>query len=116
MKPFNYEKAREFLKQKENNRKALIKKRFIQATHDFDVITNEVASRYNPSKIYQWGSLLNERHFSEISDIDIALDWMISSSFFKSFGTSTMFTPEEVTFYVLCYNVHSTINKVRRVS
>lgn len=29
---------------------------------------------YKPLRIYQWGSLLEDRHFSEISDIDIAVE------------------------------------------
>ena len=93
MKPFNYEKAREFLEQKENDRNAIIKKRFKQATHDFDVITKEVVSRYNPSKIYQWGSLLNEQNFSDISDIDIALEGICSADeMFEIYGLAMELT------------------------
>ena len=33
-----------------------------------------IISKYNPKKIIQWGSLLNEKKFSKISDIDIAIE------------------------------------------
>ncbi len=29
---------------------------------------------YKPLRIYQWGSLLEDRHFAEISDVDIAVE------------------------------------------
>ncbi|MDZ7318873.1 MAG: nucleotidyltransferase domain-containing protein [candidate division KSB1 bacterium] len=37
-----------------------------------------IIHKYRPAKIYQWGSLLNERLFSEHSDIDIALEGLDS--------------------------------------
>jgi len=33
-----------------------------------------IVREYKPLRIYQWGSLLEDRHFSEISDIDIAVE------------------------------------------
>ena len=33
---------------------------------------------YRPLRVYQWGSLLHPEHFSEISDIDIALEGLSS--------------------------------------
>jgi predicted nucleotidyltransferase len=33
-----------------------------------------IVKEYKPLRIYQWGSLLEDRHFSEISDIDIAVE------------------------------------------
>ncbi len=33
-----------------------------------------IVNKYNPKKIYQWGSLLSKDKFSEISDIDIAVE------------------------------------------
>jgi len=32
-----------------------------------------IINKYEPQKIYQWGSLLNRKYFSKISDIDIAV-------------------------------------------
>jgi predicted nucleotidyltransferase len=33
-----------------------------------------IADTYHPPRIYLWGSLVDDRHFSEMSDIDIALE------------------------------------------
>ena len=33
-----------------------------------------IAAQVNPRRIYQWGSLLDRRRFSEISDLDIAVE------------------------------------------
>ena len=32
-----------------------------------------VVSEFRPDAVYQWGSLLEDRHFQEISDIDMAV-------------------------------------------
>ena len=32
------------------------------------------AQAHNPRRIYQWGSLVETGHFTELSDIDIALE------------------------------------------
>ena len=44
------------------------------ARQDFDAIVAAIAREYSPVRIYQWGSLVEERHFSEMSDIDIAVE------------------------------------------
>lgn len=49
------------------------KARFEKASQDFETICNMIISKYKPKKIIQWGSLLNEKKFSQISDIDIAI-------------------------------------------
>ena len=41
----------------------------------------------NPRRIYQWGSLLNRDRFTEISDIDIALEGLTGAEqFFAALG------------------------------
>lgn len=37
-------------------------------------IIEHIGRTYSPSRIYQWGSLVETRHFSEISDIDIGVE------------------------------------------
>ena len=44
------------------------------ARRDFDRIVEHIAETYAPRRVYQWGSLLDFSRFSEISDIDIALE------------------------------------------
>jgi hypothetical protein len=41
---------------------------------DFERIVRHIAAVSDPLRIYQWGSLLERAHFSEISDIDIAVE------------------------------------------
>jgi predicted nucleotidyltransferase len=52
----------------------LLKVRWEEAQRDFERIVEHIRLRYKPRKIYQWGSLLDLSRFSEISDIDIALE------------------------------------------
>ncbi|MBN1348859.1 nucleotidyltransferase domain-containing protein [candidate division KSB1 bacterium] len=80
-------KARQFLAQKEKERKKRLDARFARAKSDFQKIIETIIEKYQPEKIYQWGSLLDRRHFSEISDIDIALEGITSAEiFFKLYG------------------------------
>jgi len=47
---------------------------FDQATQDCRGIIGMIRSIYRPSRIYQWGSLLDRRRFDENSDIDIGVE------------------------------------------
>jgi predicted nucleotidyltransferase len=52
-----------------------------------------IIKKYKPEKIYQWGSLLNKKHFSEISDIDIAVQGIGNvGKFFAMFGEADIMT------------------------
>ena len=42
------------------------------------MIFRMIRQKYNPKKIYQWGSLLDRAKFQEISDIDIAVEGLLS--------------------------------------
>ena len=44
------------------------------AQRDAGAIIRHIAERYCPLRIYQWGSLVGGSHFSEMSDIDIAVE------------------------------------------
>lgn len=87
MKDFDYKKARQFLEQKERDREQSLDVRFNQATNDFQKIIKFIIEKYNPKRIYQWGSLLNRENFAEISDIDIALEGITSAEqIFEIYG------------------------------
>ena len=87
MKKFDYKNARQFLEKKEKDRQNLLDERFNQACQDFQKILKKIIKGYNPETIYQWGSLLNRKHFSEISDIDIAIEGITSADeIFKLYG------------------------------
>jgi predicted nucleotidyltransferase len=76
-----------FLIEKENRRQAMLDKRFKKAWKDFNTIVTHIIDQYKPKKIYQWGSLLDRKQFSEFSDIDIAVEGIVSVELiFKLYG------------------------------
>ncbi|MDD4309233.1 MAG: nucleotidyltransferase domain-containing protein [Candidatus Cloacimonetes bacterium] len=84
MSPFDISSAREFQKAKRLKREQLLQNRFDAAKRDFELITQMLIAKYNPQKIYQWGSLIAREHFSEVSDIDIALEGITNpETYFK---------------------------------
>ncbi len=90
---FNFEKAREFLRNKKKQKQALIERRFQKAWDGFEQITAMIWKTYKPRAIYQWGSLLNRDRFSDISDIDIALTGDIpAEAFFEMYGKAMEMT------------------------
>lgn len=68
------DRVREFLARKDERRRRELDGRFARAGSDFERIVHHIVSVYNPLRVYQWGSLLERAHFSEISDIDIAIE------------------------------------------
>ena len=66
--------VRAFLKNKETVLKNRLLGKWGTACADFDRIVSLIISKYNPSRMYQWGSLMRPENFSEISDIDIGLE------------------------------------------
>jgi predicted nucleotidyltransferase len=84
---FDMRQARENLRRREARRQAATHALFIQAWEDFTAITGMLVRKYNPRRIYQWGSLTREEHFSEISDIDIAVEGIGSAEkYFALYG------------------------------
>ncbi len=84
---------RAFLRRKalaENDRnKALWR----QAAQDAEAIIQMIIERYDPKAIYQWGSVLNGDQFSEISDIDIAVEGLNSAErYFALLGDAESLT------------------------
>jgi predicted nucleotidyltransferase len=63
-----------FLQSKESRRQRALDKRHATAVADFERIARLIAERYTVRRIWQWGSLLDRARFSEMSDIDIALE------------------------------------------
>ena len=56
-----------------------------------------VVERYRPARIYQWGSLLDPRTFSEWSDIDIAVEGITSArQFLELYGEACELTGFEL--------------------
>ena len=63
-----------------DQREAELAERLIRARADFERIVDHVWVHYRVKRIWQWGSLLDGRHFSERSDIDIALEGVESAA------------------------------------
>ena len=81
------DRARAFQREKERRRRARIDARFEQATRDARTIIAAIVEQVNPHRIYQWGSLLDRSRFSEISDIDIAVEGLSGpAEFFRTLG------------------------------
>ena len=53
-----------------------LRRRLRRAQRDAARVISAIAEEYWPRRIYQWGSLVHIERFSEISDIDIAVEGM----------------------------------------
>ena len=81
------DRVRAFLANREQRRRARIDERYARATRDVRAIVSEIAAKVNPRRIYQWGSLLDRKRFSEISDLDIAVEGLNGpADFFQVLG------------------------------
>jgi predicted nucleotidyltransferase len=67
-------KVKKNIEIKQQKQSEKLKSLFQKAWMDFETIVNHIIKVYQPDKIYQWGSLLNHKNFSEISDIDICIE------------------------------------------
>ncbi|MBB1074309.1 nucleotidyltransferase domain-containing protein [Rhodoferax sp. 4810] len=78
---FDYQAVCRYLQHKHEI--ATKKRQFLwqQATLDTQVIVNRIIECYQPKRIIQWGSLLKAQHFSEVSDIDLAIEGVGSVEF-----------------------------------
>ncbi len=65
---------RKNLARREQSRRERLASRLERARNDAEEIIKHITRRYNPRRIYQWGSLVRGEHFSERSDIDIAVE------------------------------------------
>ena len=65
---------RSFVRERRRRRKAYLEDRLRAARRDCDAIVSMIARDHEPLRIYLWGSLVDDRHFSERSDIDIAVE------------------------------------------
>ena len=67
-------KVKDFLRDKERGRREKLDLRLSRARRDSEAILRRIIEEINPRRIYQWGSLVHPERFSEISDIDLALE------------------------------------------
>jgi len=72
--PIDLDKVRAFLDGKRERTRRARTALLEQAQSDARAIIERIAQAHNPPRIYQWGSLVETGHFTELSDIDIALE------------------------------------------
>ena len=72
--PIDLDKVRTFLDRKRERTRRARTALLERAQSDALAIIERIARVHNPSRIYQWGSLVETGHFTELSDIDIALE------------------------------------------
>jgi predicted nucleotidyltransferase len=81
------EKVKEFLRRKRETRQEELQRRLEQAQADAARIRRRLIAEIDPKRIYQWGSLVHTQRFSEISDIDFALEGLPGQAeFFHALG------------------------------
>ena len=71
---FDIDAARKFLGNKLKRHQEALDERVECATRDFVAICQMIIREFQPIAIYQWGSLIDRKKFSAISDIDIAVE------------------------------------------
>ncbi|MFW5744053.1 MAG: nucleotidyltransferase family protein [Spirochaetota bacterium] len=93
----NLNEVRAFLRAKRDRKQAELADRLRRARADAERIRERIVQEVGPTRIYQWGSLLNGEHFSEISDIDFALEGLAGpAEYSRALGIAM----EETTFPV----------------
>jgi predicted nucleotidyltransferase len=75
--------VRQYLKHKNDKQRYERLALWEKAQEDAKNIVAMIIKNYHPQRIIQWGSLLEPRHFSEASDIDLAIVGLDSASFMK---------------------------------
>ena len=80
------ETIRAFVRARKSRKKLGLAARLRDARRDFNAIVATIAREYSPARIYQWGSLIEDRHFSEMSDIDIAVEGISDPAILSALG------------------------------
>jgi len=73
---------RDFIRAKTVRRKARNIRKWRRASEDAKRIIALITREFDPHAVYQWGSILEAESFSEISDIDIAVEGVDSAEAF----------------------------------
>lgn len=90
---FDYKKARAFLAEKEREYTASCATLFEQARSDCNAIIEMIITDFSPKRVWQWGSLLSSHQFDENSDIDIAVEGLVSvQQFFEMYEKASSMT------------------------
>jgi predicted nucleotidyltransferase len=80
---FNHSQTRHYLKNKQESQRLKRLALWEVAQQDAKNIIEMIVQKYQPKQIIQWGSILKPRHFSEASDIDLAVVGLDSLLFMR---------------------------------
>lgn len=84
---------RDFLRRKAAAQQQRNEALWRQASQDAEAIIRMIIERFSPKAVYQWGSVLDGRQFSDISDIDIAVEGLESAErYFAMLGEAERLT------------------------
>ncbi len=89
---FDYVAARAYLQHKHATLQAQRLALWQQAQADAHAIIEMITRHYAPQQIIQWGSVLAPQHFSEVSDIDLAVAGVDSVVFLHLLGDAEALT------------------------
>ncbi|MBN2005349.1 MAG: nucleotidyltransferase domain-containing protein [Anaerolineae bacterium] len=89
---FDYAAAREHLQKKHAVLQAKRLALWQKAQAEAQAIIALIVRRYDPQKIIQWGSILAPQHFSEASDIDLAVAGVDPIVFLQLLGDAEALT------------------------
>lgn len=103
--------AKDYLKRKEEAKKAKRLALWESAQQEANNIIKMIVEKYQPQYIIQWGSILEPKHFSEASDIDLAVVGLDAIAFMKVLADA-----EEMTQFPLDLvqweNLHPSFQKI----
>ncbi len=74
MSNVTHKDVRAFVRRKQEAQAQKRKELHAQASEDAEAILGMIIEKYSPSRVIQWGSVLNPETFREYSDIDFAVE------------------------------------------
>jgi predicted nucleotidyltransferase len=93
MKSFDIEACRQTLQRRQRTRRAESRSLWEQAHADTQLLIEHIVKTYQPTRIIQWGSILDPDRFSHRSDIDIAVEGSFSpATWFQLLGDAMRMT------------------------
>ncbi len=105
------------MREKQDRRRRRLEQRLAEARKDASRIIEHLERTYAPRRIYQWGSLVDPKHFSEISDIDIGVEGLSGpEQYFAMLGDAMRMTRFPIDLLELDKLSKETADQIRRRS
>ncbi len=107
----NPKQVRHYLTTKKNAKTAQRLALWKIAQQDAQNIIEMIIEKYQPTQIIQWGSLLQPKHFSEASDIDLAVVGLDAITFMQLLADAEQMTQFPLDL-IQWENIHSSFQKI----